>query len=110
MKLISFVLYSHYHDNYKTVTETKTIQKVLEDIKAQYDMADQQHRKISTDASNYQSTFASLQTAADANYNKIHQLCIGISKICSRFNFVDELNANIQNMRQDAKAIQNTDI
>ncbi|CAG8826602.1 18864_t:CDS:1, partial [Dentiscutata erythropus] len=40
----------------------------------------------------------------------IHKLCKELSKICSRFNFVDELHANLESMRQDAKTIQNTNL
>jgi uncharacterized protein YukE len=91
-------------------TETKTIQKVLQDMKAQYDMANQQYQRISANANSYQATFANLQAAADANYKKIHTLCNDIKKICSRFNFVDELHANIENMRHEARALQNAEI
>ena len=79
-------------------------------MKAQYEMADQQHKKISTDASGYQSTLANLQAAADGKYKQIQKLCLDLSKVCSRFNFVDELHANIENMRQDARTIQNADL
>jgi hypothetical protein len=92
------------------VTETKTIEKVLEDIKAQYDKADEDHKKISNYANEYQQTFADLQAQVDDNYDRIHKLCTDLGKICSRFNFVDELHANIENMRMDARILQNSDI
>ncbi|GBB99715.1 hypothetical protein RclHR1_03600011 [Rhizophagus clarus] len=101
---------SHYHDNTKMVTETKTIEKVLEDMKAQYDEADKNHKKISNYTNDFEKNFADLQAKVDANYDKIHQLCTELSKICSRFNFVDELHANIENMRMDARTIQNSDL
>ncbi|CAG8669174.1 4190_t:CDS:2, partial [Dentiscutata erythropus] len=101
---------SHYHTDKKMVKETKTLNKVLEDMKAQYDMASQQYQKYNTDANNYQSALLKLQAAANAKYELIHKLCKDLSKICSRFNFVDELHANIENMRQDARTIQNTNI
>ncbi|RGB32829.1 hypothetical protein C1646_743704 [Rhizophagus diaphanus] len=101
---------SHYHDNTEMVTETKTIEKVLDDIKAQYDMADKTHKKISNYAHKFQETFANLQDQANANYDRIFQLCTDLSKICSRFNFVDELQANIANMRMDARNIQSIDL
>ncbi|PKC02375.1 hypothetical protein RhiirA5_504074 [Rhizophagus irregularis] len=101
---------SHYHDNTEMVTETKTIEKVLEDIKAQYDMADKTHKKISNYAHQFQETFANLQDQANANYDRIFQLCTDLSKICSRFNFVNELHANIENMRMDARNIQSIDL
>ncbi|CAG8600104.1 11759_t:CDS:2 [Rhizophagus irregularis] len=100
----------HYHDNTEMVTETKTIEKVLEDIKAQYDMADKTHKKISNYAHQFQETFANLQDQANANYDRIFQLCTDLSKICSRFNFVNELHANIENMRMDARNIQSIDL
>ncbi|CAB4382298.1 unnamed protein product [Rhizophagus irregularis] len=101
---------SHYHDNTEMVTETKTIEKVLEDIKAKYDLADQNHKVISNHATRFQESFANLQDQANANYDKILQLCTDLSKICSRFNFLDELHANIENMRMDARNIQSIDI
>ncbi|CAG8691783.1 6928_t:CDS:2, partial [Dentiscutata heterogama] len=101
---------SHYHAMVKLVKETKTLSKVLEDMKAQYDMANQQYQKYSTDAKNYQSSLSNLQATANAKYEVIHKLCKDLSKICSRFNFVDELHANIESMRQDARLIQNVNI
>ena len=103
-------LYSHYHDMVKLEKRTQTINKVLEDIKAQYDSANQQHTKYTNDASGYKSTLSSLQAAANAKYEHIHKLCFDLSKICSRFNFVDELHANIESMKQDARILQNTNL
>jgi ABC-type oligopeptide transport system substrate-binding subunit len=101
---------SHYHANVKLETKTETIEKVLEDIKAQYDMADQDFQKFSEDANTYQSTLENLQAAVNEKYQMIHQLCYDLSKICSRFNFVDELHANIENMKQEARVIKNIDM
>ncbi|CAG8587008.1 2974_t:CDS:2 [Paraglomus occultum] len=98
---------SHVHNKVKMVTETKTINKVLQDMKAQFDMADQEHQRLDQDAKGYQATLANLQATADNKYKQIHKLCHDLSKVCSRFNFVDELHANIENMRQDARAMQN---
>ncbi|CAG8800815.1 1883_t:CDS:2, partial [Racocetra persica] len=96
--------------SFKWVTKTHTLSKVLEDMKEKYDMANQQYNKYSTEANSYQSNLSQLQNAANAKYEYIHKLCKDLSKICSRFNFVDELHANIESMRQDAKIIQNTNI
>ena len=104
------ILYSHFHDKVKLSEETKTISSILEDIKAQYDNANQQHQQHSANVNSYQSSLSTLQAAANAKYELIHKLCIDLSKICSRFNFVDELHANIESMRQDAKAIQNINL
>jgi hypothetical protein len=104
------LLISHYHDNIEIVTKTTTIEKVLENIKAQYDKADENHKMIGNYANRLQHIFAELQAQVDDNYDRIHKLCTDLSKICSRFNFVDELHANIENMRMDSKTIQNSDI
>ncbi|CAG8602352.1 22880_t:CDS:2, partial [Gigaspora rosea] len=103
-------LYSHYHAMVKLTRETKTITKVLEDMKAQYDIANQQYQKYSTDVNNYQSSLSNLSAIANAKYEYIHKLCKDLSKICPRFNFVDELHANIESMRQDARVIQNVNL
>jgi len=94
----------------KLETRTQTINKVLEDIKAQYDNANKQHMKYTNDANNYNSAISNLQAAANAKYERIHKLCNELSKICSRFNFVDELHANIESMKQDARILQNTNL
>ncbi|PKB93224.1 hypothetical protein RhiirA5_441966, partial [Rhizophagus irregularis] len=57
--------YSHFHTDTEMKNETKTINEVLEDIKAQYDMADADHKRISNNANQYQKTFADLQAKAD---------------------------------------------
>ncbi|CAG8553431.1 7482_t:CDS:2 [Acaulospora morrowiae] len=101
---------SHVHEKVQLITETKTINKVLQDMKAQYDMAEQEHQRIDQDAKDYHETLAKLQATADDKYKQIHQLCYDLSKVCSRFNFVDELHANIENMRQDARAMQNANM
>ena len=79
-------------------------------MKAQYDNASQKHQKYSSDANSYQSTLSNLQAAANSKYDHIRKLCIDLSKICSRFNFVDELHANIESMKQDSRTIQNTSL
>ena len=104
------ILYSHYHDKVKVVETNQTINQVLEDIKAQYDNASRQHQKYSNDASGYQSSLSNLQAAANAKYEHIHKLCFELSKICSRFNFVDELHSNIESMKMDARTIQNINV
>ncbi|KAF0458281.1 hypothetical protein F8M41_001047 [Gigaspora margarita] len=101
---------SHYSAMIKLTRETKTITKVLEDMKAQYDIANQRYQKYSTDINNYQSSLSNLQATANAKYELIHKLCKDLSKICSRFNFVDELHANIESMRQDVRVIQNVNL
>ncbi|GBC06346.1 hypothetical protein RclHR1_06780010 [Rhizophagus clarus] len=101
---------SHFHDKVKIVEKTQTINKILEDIKLQYDNAKQQQKKYSKDVNGYQSSLANLQAAANAKYGLIHKLCNDLSKICSRFNFVDELHANIESMKQDSKMIKNNDL
>ncbi|CAG8831377.1 26991_t:CDS:2, partial [Gigaspora margarita] len=55
--------------------ETKTITKFLEDMKAQYDIANQQYQKYSTDVNNYQSSLSNLQATANAKYELIHKPC-----------------------------------
>ena len=102
------IICSHFHDKVKVVEQTQTVDQVLEDIKAQYDNASQQHQKYNSDANSYQSSLSNLQAAANAKYELIHKLCMDLSKICSRFNFVDELHANIESMKQDSRTIQNT--
>jgi hypothetical protein len=104
------ILCSHFHDNVKIVEETKTINNVLEDIKAQYDIASRLHQRCSNDVKNFQLSLSNLQVAANAKYELIHKLCLDLSKICSRFNFVDELHANIESMKMDARTIQNINI
>lgn len=99
--LISVILYSHYHANVKLEIETKTIKKVLEDICG---MTAQQHKRISD---NDKAMLANLKTIAKKEYNKIHQL---IRDNCSWLNFVEELKADIENMRKDAKDIVNAEI
>ncbi|RIA98782.1 hypothetical protein C1645_731353 [Glomus cerebriforme] len=101
---------SHYHDNVKMGVKTQTISKVLEDLKAQFESANQQYQKYSSDKNTYQSSLSNLQATADAKYGLIHKLCFDLSKICSRFNFVDELHANIESMRQDARILQNNNL
>lgn len=78
-------------------------------MKAQYELADYQYKKISHDANNYETTLANLQAATENNYKQIQNLCLDLSQVCSRFNFVNELHANIENMWQDARVIQNVD-
>ncbi|CAG8607378.1 1595_t:CDS:2, partial [Gigaspora rosea] len=56
----------HYHAMVKLITETKTLNKVLEDMKAQYDMANQQYQKYRNDATNNQSSLSNLQSGANA--------------------------------------------
>lgn len=80
---------------------------MLHDIKAQYDSAVNDLQKYTKDANDFQTAFDNLQKALNKKYRKIHELCYNLSKICSRFNFVDELHANIQNLKLEARTIRN---
>ncbi|PKB91817.1 hypothetical protein RhiirA5_447409 [Rhizophagus irregularis] len=60
--------YSHYHTDTEMRTETRTINYVLEEVKAQYDMAVADHKRIGNVTNQFQKTFADLQAKADVRF------------------------------------------
>ncbi|CAH1757105.1 10651_t:CDS:2 [Entrophospora sp. SA101] len=94
---------SHLHKRIKVIKETKKIDKVLEDMKAKYD----EHK---SKADNYKTKLADLEATANKQYTNIHKYCADLRKVCTRFNFVDELSANIEVIKLDARNIKNVDL
>ncbi|CAG8696174.1 5866_t:CDS:2, partial [Acaulospora colombiana] len=99
---------SHFHDNVKLIEETKTIDSILEDIDKENGDTDKQYQEDSDDTYKYQVSIETLQAATNSKYEHIHKFCHDLSKNCITFNFTDELHANIESMKQDAKILQSS--
>nr|CAG8583174.1 5627_t:CDS:2 [Entrophospora candida] len=79
---------SHFHKNVKLIKETKRLCEIIKE----------------------ESGLPELEAAADENYKKIMKHCNDLRKVVSRFNFVDELNANVEKLKLDAKTLTNTSV
>ncbi|CAF1362766.1 unnamed protein product [Didymodactylos carnosus] len=102
----------HFHARKTIQIKQQTVEKVLEDIKAKYDMATQGKIDLSrkTDATEKLTTLNDnkqmLKEALKAKNEEIQRECVKIKKICGGFNLVDELYATINLLHMEAKNIK----
>ncbi|CAF4248402.1 unnamed protein product, partial [Rotaria sordida] len=99
----------HYHAK-KTMKKTKeTLEDILADIKAKYDMASQDksdyQKKVNTTAD----AKALLQKALNQKNEDIKKLCTRLQQLCSGFNMAQELHALIDQLETEAAMLKNID-
>nr|XP_029729931.1 uncharacterized protein LOC115267199 [Aedes albopictus] len=100
--------YSHYDDNVKSVKKTKTVEEILEDIKTAYDDSVSKNEQIQSKIGGLGADIAALKHALDAKEMEILECCDELKKLCSQFNFVDELQGVIDVMERDARTLTST--
>jgi len=95
----------HYHARKTMTEETQTIEDVLQDIKAKYDLAMQGKNDAEAKVTNVADASALVENAIEAQRQKLFDYCQAIKKLCSGFNLVDELDILIQELETDAKQL-----
>lgn len=100
---------AHYHAKKKVEITQETLQDVLADIKAKYDLA-------ATNQNEYQDKITSvadakklLENALQQKSDEIKQLCIKLHGICSGFNLAQELSILIKQLEMEASMLKNID-
>ncbi|KAL9656979.1 hypothetical protein ABK040_007067 [Willaertia magna] len=96
---------THYHDKKFFRTVKKSVEKVLHEIKAQYDRCQQEVNTTTNQINNLGNDLTMVRQALDNKQNRIEELCRELKTICSGFNFVNELNAVIETLKLNAKTL-----
>ncbi|KXJ76726.1 hypothetical protein RP20_CCG008991 [Aedes albopictus] len=100
--------YNHFDDNIKSVKKTKTVEEILEDIKNAYDDSVSKNEQIQSKIGGLDADIVALRHALDAKEAEILRCCHELKKLCSQFNFVDELQSVIDVMERDARTLTST--
>jgi hypothetical protein len=100
---------SHYHAKKKMVTEDQTMERILHDIKAKYDMALSGKQGATKQVDTFQSARQQIQQEIDNEKQMLLQYCHQLHAICSGFNLVDELSILVMQLEHDARLLQSVD-
>ncbi|XP_062701200.1 uncharacterized protein LOC134285125 [Aedes albopictus] len=100
--------FDHYVRNVSPVKKTKTVEEILEDVKNAYDLSTKKNEEIQSEIGNLNTDMAALKRALDAMQEGILECCYQLKKLCSHFNFVDELHGIIGIMERDTCRLTST--
>lgn len=96
-----FILFiSHIHKNVRYVEEIKTIEEILEHHKKEYYAAGKEKTILSVDKKSKEGDLQEAEEMILAKKQRIFGLCEELANVCSRFNFVSELHANVALLEQ----------
>ncbi|XP_029729939.2 uncharacterized protein LOC115253545 isoform X2 [Aedes albopictus] len=101
--------FRHYDDNVRPVKKTKTVEEILEDVKNAFDHHMNKNEKIESKIGDLDADVAALKHALDEKEVEIRKHCNELKKLCSQFNFVDELQGVIAVMDRDARTLTSTE-
>ena len=96
----------HYHTYEIPVTRKVQIEEIIQSKKAAFDQATQQISASQTELQQLDQIRLSLQADADGCKQGILTAIRELKKICSHFNFPEEMATTIQKLRQEAKIAQ----
>ena len=96
---------AHYHDNKKPVKKIKTVEEILQDVKARYDQNTRKNATIENKINALNVDIQTLQEVLKKKETEIHRWCQKLKEICSQFNFIDELKSVIDTMKANARGL-----
>ncbi|KAN0045553.1 hypothetical protein ACTA71_005931 [Dictyostelium dimigraforme] len=100
----------HYHARKTMQKITTTMDTILHDIKANYDSAVQGTKDTQTKINTVENSKKTIEAAIKQKGLSIVDECNQIKSICTGFNFVDELNCLIQQMKMESAGIINLEV
>ncbi|XP_019549068.3 uncharacterized protein LOC109419272 [Aedes albopictus] len=100
----------HFDAQYEPVKKTKTVETILEETKQLYDQSTHQRAMIRGQLCNLSGDLDFLEKEVDAKIQKIIDNCRALQKICSQFNFSDELASTIAALKADAGSLTNLEV
>ena len=95
----------HFHGHFTYQKTSKSVEKVLEDIKAKHDdamLGSQKHTKVAADASSARELMKQAIVGLQTN---IQTQCQSLLQICSGFNFVDELVITLTQLKAESRVL-----
>lgn len=99
----------HYHSNNTIVEDTETLEEVIEEMKKQYLEALASTQEEAKKLSEHELTRKSVEHQIDTLCDKLSRTCHELKKICSGFNFVNELNIMIYQLKRDASLLHSVE-
>jgi hypothetical protein len=92
---------SHFHGMYKIVRCQKTVEKIMEDIKAKYDAASDDLENARTEIGTVKGPLDMIHKAQQGKMKEIKGLCQDVKRIVTGFNFVDELHSVLASLEME---------
>ncbi|XP_021703492.1 uncharacterized protein LOC110677111 isoform X2 [Aedes aegypti] len=99
-------LSAHYDTDEVAVIKMKTVEKVLHEIKALHEYHLQRNVDVENKISGLHDDIATVQGALRAKEQAIRTCCEDLKKVCSHFNFVNELGSIIDVMQKTASNLR----
>jgi hypothetical protein len=90
---------NHYHARKKPIVKEETLQEVLQEIKSQYDKATSDLQSNKLQVTKLQDSKKLLENSIFEHSNGILKSCEGIKKICKNFNFAEELQIMVDQLK-----------
>ncbi|KXJ81921.1 hypothetical protein RP20_CCG016927 [Aedes albopictus] len=96
-------LHTHYNAKIRPIKKIITVEEVLEDMKSAYDLSVSKNEKIQSKIGSLDTDIAAVKYALDEKEADILKCCHELKKLCSQFNFVDELQGVLGIMERYAR-------
>nr|XP_019543384.2 uncharacterized protein LOC109414094 [Aedes albopictus]XP_029733893.1 uncharacterized protein LOC109414094 [Aedes albopictus]XP_029733894.1 uncharacterized protein LOC109414094 [Aedes albopictus]XP_029733895.1 uncharacterized protein LOC109414094 [Aedes albopictus] len=96
-------LHTHYNAKIRPIKKIITVEEVLEDMKSAYDLSVSKNEKIQSKIGSLDTDIAAVKYALDEKEADILKCCHELKKLCSQFNFVDELQGILGIMERYAR-------
>lgn len=92
---------SHFHGMYKIQKVQKTVEKIMADIKAKFDAAVDDLDTARSEIDTFKGAMDLLKKAQLSKMGEIKELCRGVKRIVTSFNFVDELRSVLDSLEME---------
>jgi len=99
---------THFHGKKKLVEKKVVVEKILHDVKAQFEHLSGALKDLKKDVDQWEQDLNMLQISLKDKHKQIRDLCESLKKICSRFNFVAELKTIIDMMKLTRSKVRST--
>ncbi|KXJ78521.1 hypothetical protein RP20_CCG004376 [Aedes albopictus] len=100
--------FSHCESKVRSVRKTKSVEEILQDVKNAYDDNVRRNKEIQSKIGSLDTDIAALRHVLDKKEVEILKCCHELKKLCSQFNFVDELQGVIDVLGRNARTLTST--
>jgi len=96
----------HYHAKHIFVEETQTVEKVLEDMKAQFEQATQERHQVALQIDDFNNAKNAIESTMQTIMDTMIATFSNLKQLCSGFNFADELRVTYNQLALEAKKVK----
>ena len=97
----------HFHARKQFVDEQKTLEEVIQDIKAKYDLAVSTYSQAASQQGGLASARQAVEAGIAALVDNVQQACRNIKRHCSNFNLAAELAVTIRQLEAERDLLDN---